>query len=469
MKMLFKILCICLVGFLTLFVQSDGSHISGNRNLIERRLKSLKSSLATAGSPSKSGSLEASNARVYHVTAYGADPTGIADSTEAINKAIADAFQSQPSDGSLMAGITNLGGAEVHLDGGTYVVSSPVSLPSSGGGNFRIIGGSLRASDNFPTDKYLIELNSDSSSSSYAYEYITLKDLMLDANYRGGGIAVINSIRTTIDNCYIVHFMSDGIKAQGGHETFVRNCFIGQHITAGNDSGERNFTGVGINLMGPDNAVTDTVIFSAATGILVTGQANTLSGVHCYNKATGFGGIGIHLSTPGLTQTRIVNCYMDYTSIVTEDPVLLHVSSSFFLGDANVVLKSVKGVIKSVNIVDNVFNGGNKGVDIVQLDESNGKFTSVDQVFVTQNVAQGMVMRSTSAMGSIEGNSTTWTVDLSPVLLFPDRIGHVQYTFIADSSFPNHALRNISGNQVIVESDKPVSAKVHVAVDQNDS
>jgi hypothetical protein len=332
----------------------------------------------------------------------------------------------------------------------------------------QIIGGSLHASDTFPTDRYLIELNSDSSSSSNPYEYITLRDLLLNSNYRGGGISVINSLRTTIDNCYIVHFMSDGIRVQGGHETFIRNCFLGQHITSGNDPGEKNFTGTGINLMGNDNAVTDTVIFSAGTGISVTGQANTFSGVHCYNKATGFGGVGIHLKTQGLIQTRIINCYMDYTSIVSEDPVLLHVSSSYFLGDANVVLKSVKGVIKAVNIVDNIFNGGGKGVEIVQLDESNGKFTTVDQVIVQGNVAQGMAVKSTAAMGSVEGNgTTTWTVDFSSVLLFPDRIGHVQYSFQADSSFPNHALRNTTGNQVTIVSDIPVSAKIHVAVDQN--
>jgi hypothetical protein len=98
----------------------------------------------------------------------------------------------------------------------------------------QIIGGSLHASDAFPTDRYLIELNSDSSSSSNPYEYITLRDLLLNSNYRGGGISVINSLRTTIDNCYIVHFMSDGIRVQGGHETFIRNCFLGQHITSGN-------------------------------------------------------------------------------------------------------------------------------------------------------------------------------------------------------------------------------------------
>lgn len=338
----------------------------------------------------------------------------------------------------------------------------------------QIHGGSLRAADDFPADRYLIELwaahdstaGGGASSSGYDYEYVTLRDLMLDSNYRGGGVAVVDSLRTSIDNCYIVHFTSDGVSVRSGHETFIRNSFIGQHITAGNDPGEKNFTGTGINLAGNDNAVTDVVIFSAAIGILVSGQANTLSGVHCYNKAAGWGGTGIYLKLPGLTQTRITNCYLDYTGIVSEDPVQLHVSGSFFLGDANVVLKSVKGVVKGVDIVDNMFSGGGKGVDIVRLDESNGKFVNVDQVTVRRNSVSGMTARSTAARATVEGNGTTWTVDFSPVLLFPGRIGHVQYTLLADSAFPSHALRNVSGNTVVIESDVAVQATLHVEVDQ---
>ncbi|KAG1326395.1 Polygalacturonase QRT3 [Cocos nucifera] len=416
-----------------------------------------------------------SRSRVYHVTDYGADPTGNTDSSEAISKAISDAFQ-VPSDHVLMPGIADLGGAEIHLDGGSYLIGSPITLPASGGGNLKIHGGSLRASDDFPTDRYLIELwashssSSDSSSvgssSGYNYEYVTLSGLMLDSNFRGGGIAVVDSLRTTIDNCYIVHFMSDGILVQSGHETYIRNSFLGQHITAGNDPDEKNFSGTGINLMGNDNAITDVVIFSAAIGILVSGQANTLAGVHCYNKATGFGGTGIYLKLPRLTQTRIINCYLDYTGIVSEDPVQLHVSDSFFLGDANVVLKSVNGVINGVNVVDNMFTGSGKGVDIIQLDESNGKFTNIDQVIVQHNIVRGMTLRSTVAKASVDGNGSVWTIDFSPMLLFSDRIQYVQYTLLADSTTPNHALRNTSGNRVVIESDVPVTASVYVAVDQ---
>ncbi|OVA03210.1 Parallel beta-helix repeat [Macleaya cordata] len=431
------------------------------------------------------------NLQVYQVTAYGADPTGKTDSTKALQQAISDAFDRARSNNNgefLMPGITDLGGAQIHLEGGSYLISSPLQLPSSGGGNLMIHGGSIRASDKFPTNRYLIELSASSSftekikrtsttkeelevelaSLSYTYEDITLKDLMLDSNYTGGGIAVINSLRTTIDNCYISHFSSNGILVQGGHETYIHNSFLGQHITAGGDPGEKKFSGTGINLMGNDNAVTDVVIFSAAVGIMVSGQANILTGVHCYNKATGWGGIGIYLRLPRLTQTRIVNSYLDYNGIVAEDPVQLHISNTFFLGDGFILLKSINGVINGVNIVDNMFSGSGKGVDIVQLDQSKSPFTKVDQVVIDRNNVQGMNLRATVGRGSVQGNSSSWSLDFNRVLLFPNLIRHVQYTLSTDAaSFPNHALRNVTGNRVVVESDKSMAAKIYVTVDQS--
>lgn len=452
------------------------------------------------------------DSRVYKVTAYGADPTGKTDSTKALQQAFLDAFNAATTTATandklnefLMQGITDLGGPQINLEGGSYTISSPLHFPPTGGGNLVIHGGSLRASESFPKDGYLIQLSASSRSSSsgldsenkdmkqnngststssykqdngmeqeltssaYAYEYITVKDVMLDANYTGGGISVINSLRTTIDNCYISHFTTDGILVQGGHETYIHNSFLGQHITAGGDPGEKNFGGTGINIVGNDNAVTDVVIFSAETGIRISGQANILTGVHCYNKATGWGGTGVYLTSAGSIQTRIANSYMDFTGIVAEDPSQLHISNTFFLGDGFILLKSNRGEIHGVNIVDNMFSGSGKGIDIVQLDQSKSPFTTVDQIVVDRNNARGMNLRSTVGKGSIQGNGSSWSLDFNGVLLFPNLIKHVQYTLSTSTgSFPNHALTNVTGNRVVVESDKPVAAKVFVTVDQS--
>ncbi|KAM5579793.1 polygalacturonase QRT3-like [Rosa sericea] len=432
-----------------------------------RRMALVKASLHTLRTVAVSSPQGSSSSRVHHATEYGADPTGISDSTEALQQAISDAFISRIEGAHLMEGIADLGGTQLHLDGGTYKISRPLRLPdTTGAGNFMIYGGSLLASDDFPTDRHLIELWSESNS--FKYEDITLKDLMINSNFRGGGIAVINSLRTTIDNCYISSFTSSGILIHGGHETFVRNSFIGQHSNVGGDHREKHFSGIGIDINGNDNAVTDVIIFSAAVGIMVRGQANILTGVHCYNKATGWGGIGIHIRSPGLTQTRILNSYFDFTGIVAEDPVQLHISGSFFLGNAFVLIKSLKGVISGLTIVDNMFAGDYTGTQIVQFDQSNGQyFTAIDQVVVDRNVVRGMILKSTVAKGSKWSNGTKWTVDFSEVLLFPDLIQNVQYTLQASSSFPNHILRNVSHNRVTVETDVPVSATLRVLVDQS--
>ncbi|KAK4480520.1 hypothetical protein RD792_013596 [Penstemon davidsonii] len=411
-----------------------------------------------------SSSVAASSPLVYHVTSYGADPTGKADSTDAILGAIADALKG-PGNGFLMEGIVNLGGARVDLDGGNYLISRPLQFPVAGKGNLLIHGGSLKASQDFPNDGYLIDLSPASKNGSgYNYEFVTFRDLLLDSDFRGGGIKVVDSLRTNIDNCYITHFNTTGISVQGGHETYIRYTYLGQHITAGGDPNERRFSGTAIVLSGNDNSVTEVVIFSAAVGIMILGQANLISGVHCYNKATGFGGTGIYLKTPGLTQTRIVNSYLDFTGIVAEDPVQLTISGSFFLGDAYVVLKSVKGVASGVNIVDNMFAGSDKGIDIVQLD---GSFNQVDQVVIDKNNVKGMKLKATVARGSADSNGTTWIADFNSVLVFPNLIKQVQYTFVTNgSSFPVHALRNVSGNKVLIQSDVEVPASVYVTANQ---
>nr|GMD98611.1 polygalacturonase QRT3 [Ipomoea batatas] len=408
---------------------------------------------------------------VYQVTSYGADPTGKEDSTEAVMSAITDALNG-PSDGFLFSGIQNLGGARVDLEGGTYVISRPLQFPVAGRGNLMIHGGTLKASDTFPGDKYIIDLTAASGGGpAYSFEFITFRDLLLNSNFRGGGIQVEKSLRISVDNCYITHFTTNGILVKSGHETYIRNTFLGQHITAGGDPGERSFSGTAINLMGNDNALTDVVIFSAQIGVMISGQANLLSGVHCYNKATGFGGIGIYVKLPGKTQTRIVNSYMDYTGIVAEDPVQLQISNTFFLGDANVVLKSVNGIIAGVNIVDNMFSGSGKGIGIVQLDQKNKAFAAIDEVVVDRNNVRGMKLKSTVGRGSVQGNGTKWTVDLNPVLLFPNLVKHVQYSFSSsdENLFPKHALRSTWDNRVVIESDVEVAAEVFVTVDQSKS
>lgn len=297
------------------------------------------------------------------------------------------------------------------------------------------------------------------------YEDVTFRDILFDSSYQGGGLLVIDSARIRVINCFFLHFSTQGILVVRGHETFISNCFLGQHPTVGGDSLEKNYTGTAIDIASTDNAVTDVAIFSAATGIILRGRANIVTGVHCYNKATYFGGVGILVKS---AQNRIVDPYLDFNSIVIEDPVQVHVSNGFFLGDGNIVLKSIQGQISGLNIVNNIFSGDPKNmVPSVKLD---GLFTSIDQVVIDHNVVNGMSLKSTAAKLTVAANGTKWVADFSPILLFPDKINHLQYSFYTRegfaAGFPAHAVTNVSNNVVVIESQQAANAVISVFVDQ---
>ncbi|XP_061372645.1 polygalacturonase QRT3-like [Gastrolobium bilobum] len=437
-------------------------------------------SSASASSDTKRG------VRVLYPAEYGADPTGEGESSDAILKAIGDAFEME-SELEMLPGVKDLGGVVIDLQGGNYKISKPITFPSSGGANVVVKGGTLRASDTFPSDRHLVELWASNSqklqktasnhhngfnskklqqTTGIYYEDITFRDILFDSSYRGGGIFIVDSARIRITNCFFLHFTTEGVLVQHGHETFISSSFLGQHSTVGGDKREREFSGTAIDLASNDNAITDVAIFSAAIGIVLRGQANMITGVHCYNKATGFGGIGILVKLPGNSQTRIDNCYMDYTGIVIEDPVQVHITNGFFLGDANIVLKSIKGQVSGLNIVDNMFSGNpNNKVPIVTLD---GQFSNTDQVVIDRNNVIGMSLRSTVGKLTVAGDGSKWVADFSNVLVFPNRISHFQYSFYSqeEPKFLAHSVTNVSNNVVVVESEKPVNAVVSFYVEQ---
>ena len=96
-----------------------------------------------------------------------------------------------------------------------------------------------------------------------------------------------------------------------------------------------------------------------------------------------------------------------------------------------------------------------------------GLSKEVEQVYVDRNNVRGMNTKGTVGRRSVQGNGSSWTVDFNPILLFPNLIRHVQYTLIAGgNAFPNHTLRNVSNNRVVIESSVVAPASVFVTVDQ---
>ncbi|XP_009622208.1 polygalacturonase QRT3 [Nicotiana tomentosiformis] len=444
---------------------------------------STSPSLSPEASVPNYSNAKKSEGRVIYPIGYGADPTGTQDSSEAIKKAISDALKLQNGLG-LLPGISDLGGAIIDFQGGNYRINNPIVFPP-GIGNIVVKGGTIRASDTFPGDRHLIELWSQDSPKlekdyishhsdifdrrdqnfAIRYEGITFRDILFDSSYRGGGLYVIDSARIRITSCFFVHFSTEGVLVQRGHETFISDTFLGQHPTIGGDRGERDFSGIAIDLASNDNAITDVTIFSSAIGIVLRGEANIVTGVHCYNKATYFGGVGILVKA---SQNRIDNCYLDYNSIVIEDPFLVHISNGYFLGDGNVVLKAINGRIFGLNVINNMFTGNpSKMTPILNLD---GEFTDIDQVVIDQNNVNGMSLKSTAGKLTVAGNGTSWVADFSSLLVFPNKINHVQYSFYSRggvAGFSAHAITKVSSNVVVIESEKPVDGVVSIFVDQH--
>ncbi|CAN1828548.1 Polygalacturonase QRT3 [Linum perenne] len=356
---------------------------------------------------------------VYYPIGYGADPTGHNDSTDAIQQVLNDAFlHLNDQNRTLLPGIKDLGGPVIDLQGGSYRISKPIVFPPSGGGNILIKEGGLRASEEFPADRYLIELISPKSEIlgvGIYYEDITFRDILFDSGHRGGGLLVVDAARTRIVNSYFMNFTSQDI------------------------------------------------------GLLLRGQANMVTGLHVYNKGTELGGSGIYVKEAAAF-TRLDNCYFDYNSVIIEDAYFTHVTNSLFLGDGNVVLKSINGKITSLTITDNYFHGIK--LPIVEVD---GEFENIDQVVIENNQGNFMPIRSTVGKMTVAGKGKRWVADFNEKLVFPNKINHFHYSFFvkpggggaaAAIRFPIHAATNVSGNVVVVESEEVVDAVVSVVVDQ---
>ncbi len=138
-------------------------------------------------------STNTSNAIIY-ATDYGADPSGLRDSTSALTAAIAEALRRGSSNPnvSLANNIHDCGGATVHLEGGDYLISSPLIIPQNYG-NLRIVFGTLRASTSFsPKNSYLLIVGDDSKSKcsnpqGSCNENVAIENMMFDAAHIADG------------------------------------------------------------------------------------------------------------------------------------------------------------------------------------------------------------------------------------------------------------------------------------------
>eukprot|EP00040_Diaphanoeca_grandis_P016284 m.83959 g.83959 ORF g.83959 m.83959 type:complete len:720 (-) comp25691_c0_seq1:48-2207(-) len=205
---------------------TGGAHDHAIPAHVQRRLSN------TPLPSSTSSSTPAPSNGVINPCDYGADPTGRTDSTTAILASVTALLQlgSSRNRSTLSSNITDLAGAVLDLQGGEYLISSPVIIPMFFG-NFYIQGGTLRASSTFPSDGYLITIGHTGCDPDYAAscnEFIGISRMLLDASHTAaGGVNIISSMGVSVGPAvFVERFSQVGIKIDGGHETLVHQAWF---------------------------------------------------------------------------------------------------------------------------------------------------------------------------------------------------------------------------------------------------
>jgi len=108
----------------------------------------------------------ASTGALFNPVDYGADPTGVSDSSDAFDEAIADMIALGKKIGRKDPdGHIDLGGTTLHLNGGIYNIS-PSTFQ-----NFKITGGSLVASGGFKKDDYVLSVGGETCDEIFPVGY----------------------------------------------------------------------------------------------------------------------------------------------------------------------------------------------------------------------------------------------------------------------------------------------------------
>ena len=424
---------------------------------------------------------------VIFPTSFGADPTGMTDSSPAF-ALVLTALLARATGKNMSDGIADLGGVVLDLQGGDYLLSVPFALPQFIG-NLRIIDGTLRASSLFPPTRFIIEVGSSPchtpSGQGSCNENVGMSGLTLDGSHIAAGCLKISStMGATLDSSSAIFgFVATGILLEGGHESMISETWVAAYFWS-DPKKERN-NAVGISVAGNDHFVSNTIVFSALIGIDVSGAANKFTNVHTWNCATGNGGTGIlnHES-----QNIFIGIYMDFTDLVLRNAQQISVTNGFFLGGAQIVFEAQKAndTVLGVSILSNVWydcsgpslavneTGGAFFSSIVDLDVIGTSFCGYSKIKAT-----GLPIATKVHTSNTDG---TMSFDFTDVLLFPSAgIASAQLsslnvsptTFSAINSVPSagepltvtlYTAGNLNNAQFIVNVDQSARSSWSVQV-----
>eukprot|EP01043_Picozoa_sp_COSAG02_P020242 COSAG02_NODE_994_length_15358_cov_42.651812_6_plen_247_part_00 len=221
----------------------------------------LQAQLATANGPRNS----------FFPATYGADPSGVEDSTAALQHAITLAMNASRHGPCDARGDPACGTAVVDLQRGIFLVSTSLNWTGSGG-NWEICCGTLVASKEAEGRGWpLIAV----TGLNNGHQNIAFSDLALDGGMVGDGLFLLNVLRARLSGLYVVNYHKDGVVVQKGHEVDIHDSFFGQCDTVAcpgqtqppqkpQVNSSVNIGSTAIVLAGNDHFVHDCVIFNGA-------------------------------------------------------------------------------------------------------------------------------------------------------------------------------------------------------------
>lgn len=397
---------------------------------------------------------------IFNPVIYGADPTGVKDSTAGLHAALHDllALANKSTSPTMASGIADLGGATLDLAGGQYLISKPLVIPTMVG-NIHLRDGTLRASTSFPPAMWLVSVGNATTCKpmlpsgkpdhqASCNEGVTLSNMLFDAAHvAAGGVYAGAVMGTVITSGFFTGFTQIGISIEHGHEvmiseTWLAACYWSDAARCHKGS---SATSIGVRIDGNDHYMSNVIVFDyTGVGVEVLGAANLLEAVHTWNG----GGVGIALgsaSSPyGAHQNRLLGCYLDYNTLDMYDPSSVVVESTFFLA-THAIIHAVQGNIDGLVMRYNSYTTAQS----VVLD---GTFTSAKGVVISDEMGAAKSTRSTK-----EITQSIWSAkplrfdfDFADKLLF-GWVEDVKYTVTMKSGFVHHVARPSNGTSVAVE------------------
>lgn len=464
---------------------------------------------------------------ILGVTSFGADPTGKVDSSAAIRAAINKAWSIGEASGWNFTYGPDLGGIVIDLEGGQYLLESPVQWPGRPGGNLVVQHGSLHAGASFPAGGYLFQLDaipppnkttpvdnplalgtergpSALRGTATGYDDITFRSVLFDGRSRAGGIKLLNALRMYFDGCYFLGYPAGAAGlwlSKAGGATYVESSwFSGFDWPSPECASSLEDAGVAMLVGYPDSMASDVIVACSAGGMVVRSGAWIARSVHVFgvlNKD----GMG-YLSLEKGVEARLESPYVDFARIFTTPSSPLTMTDGFFLGcpaphqvptehthpfiQVNVSADgpSPDVVIKGLSVTGSQFNG--RSCDQGQpVPVEAVAFPPGTSLRLQNTVIEDCTFSGTRAAATriTVANYTriprdTFTFDLSGITAFPAATGLGKSAFASllysVKTSAGGFVRSVIDSEdtvnttVVVRLDDPIQGSVSLSVDQSE-